>query len=161
MSSSVTPKTHTESTIEREALALARSVQKEGQTKEQTKLISQGIAKGIELYKRQQSAKSRARDKAIKKQQKVRLSTSLNDSDTPISHESEPRKPTTHVILTLSGTLDLAISGLLFWIYANQGSLTLGMLVVSGGYTLTLALIFVILAIFCFRPIHSIRSNGL
>jgi len=161
MSSSVTPKTYTESTIEREALALARSVQKEGQTKEQTKLISQGIAKGIELYKRQQSAKSRERDKAIKKQQKARLSKSLNDSDTPISHESEQRKPTTHVILTLSGTLDLAISGLFFSIYANHGSLTLGMLVVRGGYTLTLALIFVILAIFCFRPIHSIRSNGL
>lgn len=46
---------------------IARSTQKPGQTKEQTRLIAQGIQKGIEEYKRQQKAKARARDRAKKK----------------------------------------------------------------------------------------------
>ena len=51
---------------EEEAVAIARGIQKPGQTKEQTKLIAQGIKKGIELYKKQQSAKSRDLDKRRK-----------------------------------------------------------------------------------------------
>ncbi|CAI8955479.1 conserved protein of unknown function [Methylocaldum szegediense] len=59
--------TQMKESIQEEALKVARSIQKPGQTKEQTKLIAQGIAKGIELYKKQQSAKARERDKARKK----------------------------------------------------------------------------------------------
>ncbi|GHA47131.1 DUF2956 domain-containing protein [Photobacterium aphoticum] len=51
-----------------EAMKIARATQKPGQTKEQTKLIAQGIQHGIELYKKQQKAKSRERDKLRKKQ---------------------------------------------------------------------------------------------
>jgi len=36
---------------QQEALAVARAIQKPGQTKEQTKLIAQGIEKGIALTK--------------------------------------------------------------------------------------------------------------
>ncbi len=50
-----------------EALAIARGTQKPGQTKEQTRLIAQGIQKGIALYKKQQAAKKRELDKKIKK----------------------------------------------------------------------------------------------
>ncbi|MGR5146767.1 DUF2956 domain-containing protein [Photobacterium alginatilyticum] len=53
-----------------EALKIARATQKPGQTKEQTKLIAQGIQKGIEQYKKQQKAKARERDKLRKKQVK-------------------------------------------------------------------------------------------
>ena len=49
-----------------EALKVAKSIQKPNQTKEQTKLIAQGIEKGIAEYKKQQSKKSRERDKAKK-----------------------------------------------------------------------------------------------
>ena len=52
---------------EEEAIKLAKGIQKPGQTKEQTKLIAQGIQKGIDLYKKQQKAKSRELDKKIKK----------------------------------------------------------------------------------------------
>lgn len=45
----------------------ARATQRPGQTKEQTKLIAQGIQKGIEQYKKQQSAKARELDKRLKK----------------------------------------------------------------------------------------------
>ena len=50
-----------------EAKRIARGTQRPGQTKEQTKLIEQGIQKGIELYKKQQSAKARELDKKLKK----------------------------------------------------------------------------------------------
>jgi hypothetical protein len=53
-----------------EANQIAKAIQKPGQTKEQTKLIAQGIEKGIALYKKQQKEKSRQADKA-----KKRLST--------------------------------------------------------------------------------------
>jgi len=43
-----------------EALALARGTQKPGQTKAQTKLIAQGIERGIDLYKKEQKEKARA-----------------------------------------------------------------------------------------------------
>jgi hypothetical protein len=50
-----------------EAMQVARATQKPGQTKEQTKLISQGIQKGIDHYKKQQKAKSRELNKQLKK----------------------------------------------------------------------------------------------
>lgn len=58
-----------------EALKIAKSIQKPGQLKEQTKLISQGIEKGISEYKKQQKSKARESDKlrkqAIKAKQKA------------------------------------------------------------------------------------------
>lgn len=60
-------------TTQEEALQVARAIQKPGQNKEQTKLIAQGIAKGIELYKRQQSAKARERDRQKKRLDRERL----------------------------------------------------------------------------------------
>ena len=50
-----------------EAMRIARGTQRPGQTKEQTKLVSQGIQKGIEQYKKQQNAKARELDKKLKK----------------------------------------------------------------------------------------------
>jgi Flp pilus assembly protein TadB len=50
-----------------EAMRIARGTQRPGQTKEQTRLIAQGIQNGIEQYKKQQSARARELDKSIKK----------------------------------------------------------------------------------------------
>ena len=50
-----------------EAMKIARGTQKPGQTKEQTKLIAQGIKKGIESYKKQQSKKARELDRKLNK----------------------------------------------------------------------------------------------
>jgi hypothetical protein len=50
-----------------EAMRIARGTQRPGQTKEQTRLIAQGIQKGIEQYKKQQSARARELDRNIKK----------------------------------------------------------------------------------------------
>ncbi|MEH6822539.1 MAG: DUF2956 domain-containing protein [Motiliproteus sp.] len=58
---------HANEQTQTEAMAVARSTQKPGQTKAQTKLIAQGIQKGIEVYKKQQKAKARELDKRLKK----------------------------------------------------------------------------------------------
>jgi hypothetical protein len=50
-----------------EAMKIARGTQRPGQTKEQTRLIAQGIQKGIAQYKKQQNAKARELDKKLKK----------------------------------------------------------------------------------------------
>jgi hypothetical protein len=50
-----------------EAIRIAHGTQRPGQVKEQTKLIAQGIQKGIEQYKKQQNAKARELDKKLKK----------------------------------------------------------------------------------------------
>jgi hypothetical protein len=50
-----------------EAMRIARGTQRPGQTKEQTRLIAQGIQKGIEQYRNQQNAKTRELDKKLKK----------------------------------------------------------------------------------------------
>ncbi|MBY4678546.1 DUF2956 domain-containing protein [Marinobacterium arenosum] len=55
-----------------EALQIARANQRPGQSKEQTKLIAQGIQKGIEQYKKQQKARAREADK---QRRKVRAET--------------------------------------------------------------------------------------
>lgn len=69
MATSVSEQTKTD------ALKIAKGIQKPGQTKEQTKLISQGIEKGIAQFKQLQKAKSRDADKsrkqAIKAKQKA------------------------------------------------------------------------------------------
>jgi hypothetical protein len=49
-----------------EALQVAKATQRPGQTKEQTRLIAQGIQKGIDQYKKQHKAKARELDKRIK-----------------------------------------------------------------------------------------------
>jgi hypothetical protein len=53
--------------IKEDAIKIARATQKPGQTKEQTRLIAQGIQKGIEQYKKKHSAKTRELDKRLKK----------------------------------------------------------------------------------------------
>ncbi len=50
-----------------EAMKMAKATQRPGQTKEQTKLIAQGIEKGINLYKKQQKGKSRELNKKMHK----------------------------------------------------------------------------------------------
>lgn len=58
---------HVSTETQEQALKLAKAIQRPGQTKEQTKLITQGIQKGINLYKKQQKAKARELDKKLKK----------------------------------------------------------------------------------------------
>lgn len=51
-------------------MKIARGTQRPGQTKEQTKLIAQGIQKGIDQYKKQHKVKARELDRQRNKQLK-------------------------------------------------------------------------------------------
>ncbi|PSU32109.1 DUF2956 domain-containing protein [Photobacterium lutimaris] len=73
-----------------EAMKIARSTQKPGQTKEQTKLIAQGIQHGIEQYKKQQKAKARERDKLRKKQTRDR--TQAQDIEPVTAEHTVPQQ---------------------------------------------------------------------
>ncbi|MFT4746644.1 MAG: hypothetical protein ACI8XG_000717 [Congregibacter sp.] len=58
--------------VEIQAMQMAKGTQKMGQTKEQTKLVAQGIEKGIVEYKKQQGKKLRGIDKQRKQKIKQR-----------------------------------------------------------------------------------------
>ncbi|WP_339724438.1 DUF2956 domain-containing protein [uncultured Paraglaciecola sp.] len=82
------------------ALKIAKGTQKMGQTKEQTKLIAQGIEKGIAEYKKQQGKKLRELDK----QRKQKLKQQQNDVVTIEEDVSNdyPSKPLPWILLILS-----------------------------------------------------------
>lgn len=57
--------------LKAEALKLAAGYKVDGQTKEHTKLIAKGVARGIEQFLRQQSEKARGLDKRSKQLKKA------------------------------------------------------------------------------------------
>ena len=69
--------------VEAQAMKIAKGTQKSGQTKEQTKLIKQGIEKGIAEYKKQQGKKLRELDKQRKLKSKQQESIQNDLSETP------------------------------------------------------------------------------
>ncbi|MCG9731174.1 DUF2956 domain-containing protein [Shewanella sp. Isolate13] len=84
-----------------EAMKVAKATQKPGQTKEQTKLIAQGIEKGIAEYKKLQKGKARERDKARKQEVKAKArETSEQDHSNIEDRASSPYLP--WGLLTLS-----------------------------------------------------------
>lgn len=67
-----------------EALKIAKSTQKPSQSKEHTKLIAQGIEKGIAEYKKQQKIKAREKDRLRKQAIKAKESHPTQvESDAP------------------------------------------------------------------------------
>jgi len=64
-----------------EATRIARGTQRPGQTKEQTKLIAQGIQKGIEQYKKRQSARARELDRKLKKVDQQLASPAVRETE--------------------------------------------------------------------------------
>lgn len=57
--------------IRTEALKIANTIKSEGQTPVETKAIANGIQRGMELFLRQQSEKTRDLDKRVKKVKKL------------------------------------------------------------------------------------------
>ncbi|WJG25370.1 DUF2956 domain-containing protein [Vibrio furnissii] len=80
---------------QQEAMKVAKATQKPGQTKEQTKLIAQGIEKGIALYKKQQKEKSRQADRARKKAIRSKPSVTADAGDVDPSFDTETTPTTT------------------------------------------------------------------
>jgi hypothetical protein len=93
--------------VEAQAMKMAKGTQKAGQTKEQTKMVSQGIEKGIAEYKKQQGKKLRE----IDKQRKQKIKQRENET-TEIVEEA----PTSNLMQPLPGIL-LTLSWLGFVAY--------------------------------------------
>jgi len=76
--------------VEVQANKIAKGTQKIGQTKEQTKLIAQGIEKGIAEYKKQQGKKLREIDKQRKQKLKQRENNSTQTvEEAPANHSTQ------------------------------------------------------------------------
>ncbi|MCK4841434.1 MAG: DUF2956 domain-containing protein [Methylococcales bacterium] len=69
-----------------EAIKVAKATQRPGQTKEQTKLIAQGIEKGIDHFKKQQKSKTRELNKKLNK-----VSLKLSSADQKPELASSPQ----------------------------------------------------------------------
>lgn len=84
-----------------EAYKIALGIQRPGQTKEQTKLIAQGIIKGIDIYKSQQKAKARGLDK-LRKKLVLAPSKTSDDTAAPQTRNVSWRTGLPWLLLTLS-----------------------------------------------------------
>ncbi len=84
-----------------DALKIARVSQRPGQTKEQTRLIAQGIQKGIDLYKKQQKSKSRELDRKLRK---VTSRSESNDTkdESPLLKQSVKNSLLPWILLIIS-----------------------------------------------------------
>ncbi|GAD89048.1 hypothetical protein VHA01S_014_00730 [Vibrio halioticoli NBRC 102217] len=69
-------------------MQVAKATQKPGQTKEQTKLIAQGIEKGIAEYKKRQKQKSRDADKLKKQNLKKKQQQLSTPDNTPSAQDN-------------------------------------------------------------------------
>ena len=87
-----------------EALAIAKKTQKPGQSKEQTRLIAQGIQKGIADYKKSAKAKHRQADKAQKKQHKQKLQNNQSSEIASTTPDTK-NKPLPWILLGASWAL--------------------------------------------------------
>lgn len=103
---------------QQEALKIARATQKPGQTKEQTKLIAQGIEKGIALYKKQQKERHRQADKARKKQLRLKSDSHTNSAQENDLDLVDTPQPTTQKLPWVM----LALSWLGFAVYLWIGN---------------------------------------
>jgi len=92
-----------------EAMTIAKGTQKPAQTKEQTKLVAQGIQKGIDLYKKQQKPKARELDKLLKKAKQPQIETSTTEEEK--APHSSPKLPW---VLLLVSWLGFAVYELTF-----------------------------------------------
>ncbi|WP_114765204.1 DUF2956 domain-containing protein [Vibrio rhodolitus] len=102
---------------QQEAMSVAKATQKPGQTKEQTKLIAQGIEKGIALYKKQQKEKARQADKAKKKNLKAKRLDKNQDHEVEQPVVNEPTNQAKNAILPW---MLLVVSWIGFYVYVTQ-----------------------------------------
>ena len=120
-----------ERNIDAAALRVARSVRAPGQTPEQTKLVAQGVAKGIALYRKEQNEKARERERQRKRTLKQRERELTDDAQDNASMPDGGTVPDAALAI-------LWIAGVLFAVVAALHVLrfVLGVSVVIGGWSM-------------------------
>lgn len=104
---------------QQDAIKIANATQKPGQTKEQTKLIAQGIEKGIALYKKQQKEKARQADKAKKKALRAKRVDQESEESTQVD-ATEANKPASNNALLPWSLLILSWVGFAVYLMQNH-----------------------------------------
>jgi hypothetical protein len=102
--------------IRAEALKIARSIKVEGQTPAETKAIANGIQRGMEMFLRQQSEKTRELDKRVKKVKKLSPQLEQQKNDEDITEASQVIHPARlpWILLALSWGIFLLAGALAF-----------------------------------------------
>ncbi len=113
-----TPKTKQKKTardLRAESIKIANTIKTEGQTPVETKAIANGIQRGMEIFLRQQSEKTRELDKRVKKVKQ--LSNQLTQQKSGDESEEVSNAPVQSrlpwVLLALSWGLFLAAGGVM------------------------------------------------
>jgi len=95
-----------------EALKIANTIKTEGQTPVETKAIANGIQRGMELFLRQQSERSRELDKRTKKVRQLATqltqSKPMDEKNEVVNIQTSPKLP--WVLLAFSWGLFLVIA---------------------------------------------------
>ncbi|WP_331350727.1 DUF2956 family protein [Cellvibrio sp. UBA7671] len=94
-----------------EALKIANTIKTEGQTPVETKAIANGIQRGMEMFLRQQSEKTRELDKRVKKvkqlSNQITQQKPADEKEVNITVQTNPHLP--WVLLALSWGLFLVV----------------------------------------------------
>ncbi len=136
-----------------EAMLMAKSIQRPGQSKEQTRLIAQGIEKGITLYKKQQAEKMREINKKKKKKDKL---TILNQTDQK-ENSSDRTHSTIYALYTASSVfLVFALSALVAVFYGVDSYFSTPSVAV--GLLMATSVLLAGLAMWMFKSANSYRD---
>ncbi|HCS62742.1 MAG TPA: DUF2956 domain-containing protein [Cellvibrio sp.] len=96
--------------IRAEALKIANTIKTEGQTPVETKAIANGIQRGMEMFLRQQSEKTRELDKRVKKvKQLSNQLTQQKSGDEKETTNTPTQSRLPWILLTLSWGLFLVV----------------------------------------------------
>lgn len=98
--------------IRAEALKIANTIKTEGQTPVETKAIANGIQRGMEMFLRQQSEKTRDLDKRVKKakQLSTRLAQQKPEDEKEEPQNTPPQSRLPWILLALSWGLFVIIA---------------------------------------------------
>ncbi len=102
-----------------EALKIVNTIKTEGQTPVETKAIANGIQRGMEMFLRQQSEKSRELDKRTKKVKQLANQLAQQQNSDTNSEEVDAVATNSSalpwILLGISWVLFLAVQGIQLW----------------------------------------------
>ncbi|HEY0892717.1 MAG TPA: DUF2956 family protein [Cellvibrio sp.] len=98
-----------------EALKIANTIKTEGQTPVETKAIANGIQRGMEMFLRQQSEKTRELDKRVKKvkqlSNQLTQQKTADEKEETINAQTNPRLPWVLLVLSWGSFLVAGVIG--------------------------------------------------
>lgn len=110
--------------IRAEALKIVNTIKTEGQTPVETKAIANGIQRGMEMFLRQQSEKSRELDKRTKKVKQLANQLAQQQNSDTNSEEVDAVATNSStlpwILLGISWVLFLAVQGVQLWGWSNS-----------------------------------------